>query len=632
MKRWFAALPLQRKLIAMALAVSAVALVAALAGLIAFDVVRFRDSAADDAHALAQVIAGNSAAAIVFNDADAAQQMLSSVRVRPMISRACVYRADGTLLARFERPPAVPCPVPPADARSWRAVASVVPVERNGQSVGAIYIERQLGDLPGRVLVTTLAGVLMLLVAAAVAFLVATRMQANISRPIVSLAGAAREIGRDDAFTLPAIDAPPDETGALVQAFSDMVGRLTSSNQALKAEIEERRRMQAEREALLTREREANRLKDEFLAAVSHELRTPLNAIMGWTQLLGSMPPTEQMLSKAVASLSRNAEAQKRVIEDLLDVSRIITGKLQLRLSAVDLRAAVESAIDVVAPIAAAKNIAIDTDLPRIPAMVQGDMDRLRQILWNLLSNALKFTPGGGAVTVSIAEDDETISLAIADTGPGITSDFLPHVFERFRQADGSTTREHGGLGLGLALVKELTELHGGTVAAASGGPGRGASFTLRFPRLIERAEPPANAGRIAVAPRLDSVDVLAVDDNRDALDVISSALTAVGAQVRTAESGADALTQIERRAPAILLCDLAMPGMDGFELLASVRRQDAQLGRVPTRAVAVTAYVSDEYRERCRNAGFQGYVAKPYTTTALIREMAAVLAAERNV
>src|SRR5581483_7871217 len=371
---WFDALPLHRKLITMALAVSTAALSAALIGLVAFDVLRFRQSAADDALALAQVIAENAAATIVFNDAQNARQMLDSVQVRPFISRACLYRAGGSLLAGFERPGSAPCPVVPADARTWRAVASRVAVARNGRVVGSIFVERRLDDLPGRVIATASAGLFMLLVAGVVAFGVARRLQATISRPIVSLANAARAIGRDQHAPMPTIEAPPDETGALVDAFSEMVRRLLSSNEALTMEVEERRRMQAEREALLVREREANRLKDEFLAAVSHELRTPLNAIMGWTQVLANMKPEDRggpTLAKAIASLSRNAHAQSRVIEDLLDVSRIVTGKLQLKVAAVDLRAVIESALDVVAPIAAAKRVRLDVDLPPAASMIR---------------------------------------------------------------------------------------------------------------------------------------------------------------------------------------------------------------------------------------------------------------------
>ncbi len=632
MSRWFDALPLHRKLIVLALAASTAALLAALVSLMAFDVERFRSAASEDAHALAQIIAENSAAAIVFNDADTARQMLASVQVRPFVSRACMYRADGSLLAGYARAGAASaCPDAPADERGWRAVASRVPVVRNGRTVGVIFVERLLNDLPDRVVATASTGFLMLLLAGAVAFGVARRLQQTISRPIVSLANAARAIARDQHAALPHIEAPPDETGALVEAFEDMVRRLVSSNEALSLEIDERRRMQDEREALLAREREANRLKDEFLAAVSHELRTPLNAIMGWTQVLASLKPqerNEQTMGKAIASLARNAQAQNRVIEDLLDVSRIITGKLQLNLTAVDLRLAIESAVDVVTPVASAKRVRLDAHLPPVASMIQGDFDRVRQVLWNLLSNGVKFTPPGGAVTIRVENTADAYAVLVSDTGIGIAPEFLPHVFERFRQADGSTTREHGGLGLGLALVKELTELHGGRVQAASPGLGRGSTFTVTFPQLIPAARetPPLTDAHPPELPRLDGVSILAVDDNADALEILTAALSSVGATVRTARSGEDALRSIDAAAPQIVLCDLAMPGMDGFALLEGIRRADAAAART-TPVLALTAYASDDYRRRCQRAGFQGHIAKPFNTVDLVRHVADALA-----
>jgi signal transduction histidine kinase/CheY-like chemotaxis protein len=624
---WFGRQPLHRKLIVLALAASSTALLAALLGLTAFDVIRFRSSAVDDAHAVAQVIAENMSAAIVFNDADAARQMLASVQVRPFVSRACVYRADGTLFASYTRT-AASCPSIPWDEQTWRAVASRVPVVRNDREFGAVYVERTLGDLPARVIATTSAGVLMLLLAGAVAFGVARRLQQTISRPIVTLAAVARAIERDQRTEMPAIDAPPDETGALAAAFSDMVRRLVTVNEALRLEVDERRRVEAERESLLTREREASRLKDEFLAAVSHELRTPLNAIMGWTQVLVTMKPderTDEMLAKAFAVLARNAQAQNRVIEDLLDVSRIITGKLQLRLATVDLRTAIESAVDVMSPIASAKRVQLDVELPPAGSLVHADFDRIRQILWNILSNAVKFTAAGGTVRLRASANAATHTIAVSDTGIGIPPAFLPHVFERFRQADGSTTREHGGLGLGLALVKELTELHGGTVRADSGGKDQGATFTITLPSMT-----PAGAAAVrdllqpdAISPlRLEGVHVLAIDDNRDALEFVAAALERVGARVRQAASGPEAIAELEHRPADLVLCDLGMPGMDGFAVLGWIRDHDRTEGRT-TPVLAVTAYASAEYRERCLRAGFQGHLAKPFTTLDLVQAAA---------
>jgi len=632
MKGWFASLPIHRKLIAMALVVSGLSLVAAIAGLVAFDVARFRAAVAEGTRGNAQLLAENVAAAIVFDDAEAVGRTMATIAVRPYFTQACAYRKDGSFLAGYSQPSGPRCPPHPADRRDWTAAGSVVPVQFKGRSVGYCYVERSLADLRGRVVVTATAGVLTLLLAAALAFEVARKLQLLVSKPIVALAGAAREIGRNEHFEMPPIDAPPDETGALVAAFQDMVTRLVSSNEALRTEIDERRRMQVEREQLLGREREASRLKDEFLAAVSHELRTPLNAISGWTQVLAASSPSEQTLAKAIASILRNIEAQKRVIEDLLDVSRIIAGKLQMTLSSADLRTVVEAAVDVILPAARAKGVRVEVTLPNIPCFAQVDFDRIRQVLWNLLSNGVKFTPAGGSVSVSLVERGRAYAIVVADTGIGIPPPFLPHVFERFRQADGSTTREYSGLGLGLAIVKELTELHGGTVTAASAGTGKGSTFTVTLPRLLETFAPEETGLPDSVpAPRLDGVTVLAVDDNLDALEVLTAALSDAGATVRVAVSGPDALTQFQQATPDVVLCDLAMPGMDGFEVLKQIRRLEADDHGTTTPVLAITAYASAETRDRCLAAGFLGHVAKPYKPGDIVREIASSVTRARG-
>jgi signal transduction histidine kinase len=624
MRHWFASLPIHRKLITMALAVSACALLAATVGLLAFDIARFRTQAVEDARALAQVIAENSAAAIEFDDADAARMTLSSVRVRPVVSRACVYRKNGSLLAEYRGQGGQPCPQTPLGAVAWDAVSTVVPVRWNGRMVGSVYVERALADLGRRVAVTASAGGLVLLLAGLLALGLARRLQRVISRPIVELADAARAIERGDRHEMPAISAPPDETGDLARAFGDMVRRLLSSNEALRAEVDERRRMEAERERLLVREREASRLKDEFLAAVSHELRTPLNAILGWTHILSQTNSSDPIVQKASSALERNAHAQNRVIEDLLDISRIITGKLPLSLTASDLRSIVDSAVEVVAPSATVKGITVKVETPGSPSIVHGDHDRLRQVVWNLLSNAVKFTPAKGTVTVRLVRIEGAYSIVVSDTGIGISPQFLDHVFERFRQADGSTTRLHGGLGLGLAIVKELTELHGGHVQAYSAGLNQGAMFTVTLPALDGALRDVSAAGAaLSPSPRLDGLTVLAVDDNQDSLDILAATLADAGATVRVAKSGADAVEDLQHLPVDIVICDLAMPGMDGFEVLMRVREMDEATHRV-TPVLALSAYASQDYRQRCLEAGFRGHIAKPIAPPDLIRAVAA--------
>ena len=628
MRRWFAPLPLHRKIIAVVLLISTIAVSAVVIGLLVFDVARFRASAVDDVQALARVVARNSSGAVVFNDPDTARQIVDSMDVRPAVSRACLYTADGALLAGYAQRGEPSCPAVPAAERGWRRLSAVVPVTRNGRTVGAVYVERRLTDLPARVLVTAAAALVMLVLAGMLAFALARRMEQLISRPIVELAGAARTIG-PDRFDLPAIDAPPDETGELVRAFGEMVQRLVSANAALKAEVAERTRMQAEREELLRREREASRLKDEFLAALSHELRTPLNAILGWTQILESTEPDAATVAKAIASVGRNARAQSRVIEDLLDVSRIVTGKLHLSLTAVDVRSAVQAAAEVIGPAAAAKHVRLEVRVPRSPCIVQADADRLRQVFWNLFSNAVKFTPANGTVTAAVTDTGTDFAISVTDTGIGIAPAFLPYVFERFRQADGSPTREHSGLGLGLAIVKELVELHSGTVRAASGGAGLGATFVVSLPHLVGSIDRIAAAplGAEAARARLDGIDAVAIDDNADALEIVSSALAAAGARVRAFASPQQAVDDIRRAAPQVVLCDLAMPAMDGFGVLAGIRALDAERGST-TPVLAVSAFASASDREKCLRAGFQDHVAKPYDTAELVRRVAAIAAA----
>jgi len=609
MRGWFASLPIHQKLIAFVLAVSTAAVLAALSGLLAFDIARFRSSAFDETQALARVIARNSSGAVLFNDPDAARDILQSVEVKPSVSRACLYAATGSLFAAYRRPPAPPCPAVAEEARGWRTLAVVAPVSRSGRMVGTVYVERRLADLPGRIFVTAAAALVMLIVAGILAFALARRMQQLISRPIVALAGAARAIGRD-RFELPEISAPPDETGELVRSFRDMVQRLASAN--------------AERDDLLRRERQASRLKDEFLAALSHELRTPLNAILGWTQILEATDPDPQMVAKAVASVSRNARAQSRVIEDLLDVSRIVTGKMQLSLAAVDVRATLQAAVDVIAPAASAKRIRVDVAVPPVPCIVQADPDRLRQVLWNLLSNAVKFTDAGGTVAASVVEGEREFSIAIADTGIGISAEFLPFVFERFRQADGSPTREHGGLGLGLAIVKDVVELHSGTVRAGSDGPGRGATFIVVLPRLVGAPEAAPPRATIAPLTRLDGVDVVAIDDNQDALEILGRVLVSAGAHVRAFSSPESALADIRRAPPFAVLCDIAMPEMDGFAVLAAIEALDRERGTT-TPVLALTAYAAPADREKSRAAGFRAHIAKPYDAAELVRLIAAI-------
>jgi PAS domain S-box-containing protein len=369
----------------------------------------------------------------------------------------------------------------------------------------------------------------------------------------------------------------------------------------------------------------ANRTKDEFLATMSHELRTPLNAVLGWTQILrtGALQKTPRV--RALESIDRNARAQAQIIDDLLDVSRIITGKLQLEVKAVNLLAVIEAAIDAVQLAADAKRIHLVTVLDRSAAIVAGDSSRLLQVVNNLLTNAVKFTPQEGRVETRLERDDGVARIRVIDTGQGISPEFLPHVFDRFRQADSSTTRTHGGLGLGLAIVRHLIELHGGTVRADSAGLGSGATFTVELPLSAFDADtvaasvtrPSAASGPAGRARDLLGARIIVVDDNSDSRELIRRILTRAGAKVTAASSVRAAVRAFRRIRPDVLVTDIAMPEEDGYELLRRVRTLENGASRTP--AVAVSAYARDEDKERARAAGFDAHVSKPTSTEELL-------------
>jgi PAS domain S-box-containing protein len=401
-------------------------------------------------------------------------------------------------------------------------------------------------------------------------------------------------------------------------------------------DIGERKRSEKERELLLARAQAArvqaetaSRLKDEFLATVSHELRTPLTAIIGWAHLLRSGKLRGDAVAGALEVIERQARTQAQLVEDLLDVSRIITGKLRLDLQAVVAQSFVAAGIEAVRPAAEAKGVRIREDMPAAPAILSGDQARLQQVVWNLLSNAVKFTRSGGEVSVRLRCDERLLTLEVADDGDGIDPDFLPFVFERFRQHDGTTTRAHGGLGLGLAIVRHLVELHGGTADAHSDGKGLGARFTVRLPLGAGAAagipaapgERSENAAAPATLPRgaLSGTKILLVDDDSDALEVLAMVLRGAGAEVVAAESATHAWQQMHERRFDLLVSDISMPQVGGYALIAQVRRHFGP----SIRAAALTASASSEDRTRALVAGFDRHIAKPVEPDALVALLA---------
>jgi PAS domain S-box-containing protein len=421
--------------------------------------------------------------------------------------------------------------------------------------------------------------------------------------------------------------------GVLTHSATDGQPRFAGITQ----NITERKRAEDERERLLSEAQEANRLKDEFLATLSHELRTPLTAILGWSHLLQTSDFDAAARARALETIERNARAQTQLIDDLLDTSRIITGKLRLDVRPVDLASVVAAATETARPAAEARDIRLRTLLDTQAGLISGDPDRLQQVVWNLLSNAIKFTPKGGSVEVRLGRTAAHVEITVTDTGRGIAPEFLPHVFDRFRQADQTTTRTHGGLGLGLAIVRQLVELHGGSVQVESEGEGRGTSFNVSLPLLLpprrETADEPAGdaatgahpahaPGEHNCLPELAGLRVLVVDDEADTRELLAAVLVSCGAEVIQAATASEAFEQVERARPDVIVTDIGMPEEDGYSLLARIRELPPERGG-GTPAAALTAYARAEDRTRALRSGFQMHVSKPVEPAKLIAVVA---------
>jgi signal transduction histidine kinase/ActR/RegA family two-component response regulator len=601
MRHWFRDLPIRRKLALMTLASSVIALVFAGAGMFTWDIVQFRREIARDLSALARTIAENSTAAITFEDPRSAGETLAVLEIHPNIEFACMFRIDGSLFATYFRDgPGGGCPAVSGDELdvAWREARIVAPIDFENRRIGTLLIVRDLNDVVERLSIG--GGILsaLLVLAVALAALIGHRMQRTIADPLLALAKTARVVSETKDYSLRGDITSNDEVGSVVRAFNDMLDRVQERNAELS---------------------QANRLKDEFLATLSHELRTPLNAILGWIKIVRAAELPPQTRERALESIERNAALQARLIEDLLEVSRIVTGKLHLHPQRTDLAAIVDAAVEIVQPAATAKNITLTTTVDRRPAMTSGDPDRLQQVIWNLLSNAVKFTQSGGRVDVQLTRDNGYV-LTVADNGLGIEPAMLPQMFQPFRQIDASPTREQGGLGLGLAIVRQLVEMHGGTVTARSQGAGTGTTFDVRLPSVLasegplakERTPPAAGATASSPSRLLTGIHVLVVDDEEDARELLRTVFENYGAKVTTAGSAASAVREVDRVAPHVIVSDIGMPLEDGFSLIRRIRARPTHAGGdVP--AIALTAYASAADRARALAAGFQAHVAKPF-------------------
>lgn len=402
-----------------------------------------------------------------------------------------------------------------------------------------------------------------------------------------------------------------------VEELSRYISELQRSEEARGQLLVRAERARSEAEA-------ANRIKDEFLATLSHELRTPLTSLLGWSSVLREAKRDEKVLNQGLEAIDRNARVQAQLIDDLLDVSRIVSGKLNLDVRPLDICSVTRAAINVVRPAADAKGIKLDYSAESGLGAISADSARLQQIIWNLLSNAVKFTPQGGRITIRISQEGSHAKVTVKDTGQGIDPEFLPRVFDRFRQADSSTTRSFGGLGLGLAIVRHLVELHGGTVSAESEGAGKGATFTATFPLLTDRAGPVSQTGE-NVAPEVYSLEglrVLLVDDEPEAREIISTVIGRTGAEVKTCISASDALMKMSEWRPDVILSDIAMPEEDGYSFIGKVRSLPREKGG-ETPAAALSAYARDEDRVQALAAGYQMHIAKPIGASQLVTMVA---------
>jgi signal transduction histidine kinase/ActR/RegA family two-component response regulator len=619
--RWLADLPIGSKLTLLAGAASAIALLVSSGAFIAYDRATFDESTVRRVSGEAAIVAANSAAATVLRDSKDAHETLASLAAERDVTAAALYTTDGALFATYPRgigpPDPAGAPVAPSDDFSGHAFENGrLIVHRRvlfgGTPVGTLVIRYDLGGRWQR-LRRYLATAAAVSLAALLTALLAGRLAGRaISAPILALAGTARAVSERSDFSVRAVPRGRDEVGVLVATFNEMLAGLQRRDAELHRVQEELERRVEERTELLRQAEDANRLKDQFLATLSHELRTPLNAIVGWTTLLmqGNLQPDAAV--RAVSVIDRNARAQTKLIEDVLDVSRIVSGKLHLNVQALDLATVVKAAAESLGHAATAKRIRVKLLLEAGTASVSGDPDRLQQVVWNLLSNAIKFTPAGGAVTVRVEQGDSSIDLVVRDDGAGIAPDFLPHVFERFRQADASTTRAYGGLGLGLSIVRHLVELHGGTVRVESGGEGRGSTFSVALPLIaeVESLAPRAAAARSSAAADLHGLYVLVVDDEVDGRSYVETALAGHGAEVKGVGSADDAMAALVGRVPDAIVCDIEMPGRDGLDLIRQIRSLPAARGRIP--ATALTAHVRPEDRVRSLVAGFQVHLGKP--------------------
>ena len=624
--------PIRRKLTLVNVLTSGAAVLLVCVAFFAYEVAGFRRTALEQATTQANVVGYNVVSALLFRDPADATATLAALRADPTVLAAAVYDEAGARFATWERTGQTRRPALPERIETRASSAAfgtdeltvARPIVGDASHVGMVVIVADLSGLRGRLFGYLGIAMLVLLAALAAAIAISWSLQRTISQPILDLVDTTRTVSEQKDYSLRARAAGTDEIGLLIASFNDMLAAIQQRDEELK---------QA-RDAADA----GNRAKDEFLAVVSHELRTPLSPILTWTRLLISGALDAAATTRALESIDRSARAQAQIIDDLLDISRIVAGKVRLDVQQVELAPILEAAVDSTRPTAETKGIRIEAIIDPRAGFVAGDSGRLQQVFWNLLTNAIKFTPKGGRVQVQLRRVSSHVEVSVSDTGQGIDPAFLAHIFERFRQADSSTRRAHGGLGLGLAIVRQLVELHGGTVRAESAGEGQGATFTVELPISLLRSQPvveqphpiTSRAVPFTPSPVLHATRLLVVDDEPDTLETLRAVLTLCGAEVRTASSAAAALAVMESWVPTVLISDIGMPGEDGYALIRRVRALPADRGGVVP-ALALTAYARVEDRVRVLDAGFHMHAPKPLEPAELVA-LVASLAGRRTM
>ena len=606
---------IRRKFMLVVMATTLAALVLASIALVNYDLVTYQRTWIADLSTQADILGLASAPALSFQDPKTAEENLALLSVRPHVAAAAIYTADGSLFASYRRDSADVTPLPPRPGPAGhqvgvREISLFRPIVTPDEQLGWVYLRARY-DLTGRLLSYLVIVVAVMLASLTVAALMSVALQASVIRPILAIARVAHEVKDRRNYAARVPKTTEDETGYLVETFNDMLGEveqrtedLERANRRLEQEVAVR---QSAERALI----EADRRKDEFLATLAHELRNPLAPLRNSLQILKSAGPGSEEAGMARDIMDRQLRQLVRLVDDLLDVSRITTGKVVLQREPVALQAIVESALETVRPFVAERGLALSVKTPGEPLTLWADPTRMAQALLNLLHNAAKFTDAGGRIDLLVERERNDLTITVADTGIGIPAHLLPVIFDMFTQLDRSLERPYSGLGVGLSLAKRLIELHGGTLEAASEGQGRGSRFIARLPGIVaaqDRSGPglAAAAGDGSATPRRR---VLLADDNQDFTASFALMLRGLGHDVIEAHDGAEALRAAGSMPPDIAFLDIGLPKMNGYDLARSLRANPETRGTV---LVAVTGWGQDGDRQRAAEAGFDLHLVKP--------------------